>query len=41
MFHGAPANVALSELADKSRAAVLAEFKENPETLIVSFIIEK
>jgi hypothetical protein len=41
MFHGLPANVSLPDLGEKSRAAVLAEFKENPEHLMISFLVEK
>jgi hypothetical protein len=41
MFHGMPSNVALPELAEKSKAAVLAEFKENPQQLVISFVVDK
>lgn len=40
MFQGMPANVALPELVEKSRAAVVAEFKEAPQQLVISFVIE-
>jgi hypothetical protein len=41
MFHGTPPNVSLPELGEKSRAAVLAEFKENPKQLVISFIVDQ
>ena len=41
MFQGMPTNVALPELAEKSKAAVLSEFKENPKQLVISFIVDK
>lgn len=41
MFRGLPANIALPDVAEKARAAVLAEFKENPEQLVISFVLAK
>lgn len=39
-FQGLPANVSLAEIADKSRRAIVAEFKQAPSEVIISFALK-
>ena len=39
-FQGLPKNVALSDIAEKSKQAVVSEFKQTPKQIVIGFSIE-
>jgi hypothetical protein len=39
-FQGAPANATVPEVIAKSKAAVVAEFKQTPKQIVVAFVVE-
>ncbi|PZQ75010.1 MAG: hypothetical protein DI563_10775 [Variovorax paradoxus] len=39
-FQGLPQKNDLAEITDKVKAAVIAEFKEKPQQLVVGFVIK-
>lgn len=40
-FMGIPPNVPLADIAAKSKAAVIAEFKQTPRQVVISFVVEQ
>lgn len=39
-FEGIPANVTLAEISAKSKQAVIAEFKQTPEQIVIAFAFQ-
>jgi hypothetical protein len=39
-FQGLPANAALAEISAKSKQAVIAEFKQTPEQIVIAFALK-
>ena len=39
-FQGIPKNAALADIAEKSKQAVIAEFKQAPKQVVIAFAIE-
>lgn len=39
-FEGVPANLALPDIAEKSKQAVISEFKQTPKEIIIGFRIQ-
>ncbi len=39
-FDGIPANVPLADIVDKSKQAVVAEFKQQPSQVVISFTLK-